>query len=193
MAATTKKAPKKTKGKAGRITCYDPKRHPVIARMLRACGRTMEDVALAIGVTRPTLNNWAKANPEFADALQMGLIQANAQVVDSLFKRAIGYEYEEVKTVVTKDADGRPISRVERTKKQVAPDVGACCFWLKNRESEEWSDVNDIRLKGRLDHGIVAVDEAAEIRARLDADPAAREAVREAFSQLYPPPGKNAH
>ena len=66
-------------------------------------------------------------------------------------------------------------------------------FWLKNRESEEWSDVNDVRLKGRLTHETVPDDETAAIQARLESDPEARDAVRAAFTKLYPPPGKNAH
>ena len=51
------------------------------------------------------------------------------------------YEYEEEKKIIEYDKDGnvKPI-KIEKTKKQVPPDVGAQCFWLKNRQRDKWQD-----------------------------------------------------
>ena len=77
-------------------------------------------------------------------ALSEGKGVSDAKVIRSLYKRATGYEYEEVKKIVETDKDGniKPI-RIETTKKQVIPDVGAQCFWLKNRQRDRWQDRPD--------------------------------------------------
>lgn len=62
-------------------------------------------------------------------------------MVRSLYQRAVGYEYEEEKRIVEYDKEGniKPV-KVEKTKKHVPPDVGAQCFWLKNRQRSMWQD-----------------------------------------------------
>ena len=73
------------------------------------------------------------------------------QVENAMCKRALGYEYEEVKTIIEQTADGSRKTKVEKTKKQVAPDVGAQIFWLKNRRRQLWMEnphkvINDNEL-----------------------------------------------
>jgi len=117
----------------GRPSPYDPERHPIWAEGLAKLGKIEDDIAAAMGIHVSTLRDWKKKHPEFSVALKIGKSEADTRVENSLFKRAIGYEYEEVKTV----NDGE---RVEKTIKQVAPDVTAQIFWLKNRKPEEWRD-----------------------------------------------------
>jgi len=118
---------------AHRPSKYDPDRHPLWAEGLAKLGKVEDDIAAAIGIHVSTLRDWKKKFPEFSVALKIGKSEADTQVERSLFKRAMGYEYEEVKTV----NEGK---RVEKTVKQVAPDVTAQIFWLKNRKPEEWRD-----------------------------------------------------
>lgn len=118
---------------AHRPSKYDPDRHPLWAEGLAKLGKVEDDIAAAMGIHVSTLRDWKKKFPEFSVALKIGKSEADTQVESSLFKRAMGYEYEEVKTV----NDGE---RVEKTVKQVAPDVTAQIFWLKNRKPEEWRD-----------------------------------------------------
>lgn len=117
----------------GRPQTYDPDRHPIWAEGLAKLGKIEDDIAAAMGIHVSTLRDWKKKFPEFSVALKIGKSEADTQVENSLFKRAMGYEYEETKTV----NDGE---RVEKTIKQVAPDVTAQIFWLKNRKPEEWRD-----------------------------------------------------
>jgi len=58
----------------------------------------------------------------------------------SLLKRALGYDYEEMK--VTVDESGQ--KKVEKTKKHVKPDTTAQIFWLKNRKPDKWKDKQEI-------------------------------------------------
>ena len=43
-----------------------------------------------------------------------------------------------VAPIAAKDGNVKPI-KIEKTKKQVPPDVGAQCFWLKNRQRDKWT------------------------------------------------------
>ena len=57
---------------------------------------------------------------------------------------AMGGTNEEIATAMgvakyDKDGNVKPI-KIEKTKKQVPPDVGAQCFWLKNRQRDKWQD-----------------------------------------------------
>ena len=35
---------------------------------------------------------------------------------------------------------------VKKTKKHIAPDVGAAAFWLKNRKSQDWRERQDVNV-----------------------------------------------
>ena len=148
---------------AGRPSKYDPDRHPIWAEGLAKLGKTDEEISTAFGISRSTLLEWKKSHPELSVALKIGKSEADTAVENSLFKRAMGYTYEELKIV----NDGE---RVEKTVKQVAPDTTAQIFWLKNRKPDEWRDKVHQEVTGK-DGGPVAVvrdmtDEEIENRAR---------------------------
>ena len=148
---------------AGRPSKYDPDRHPIWAEGLAKLGKTDEEISTAFGISRSTLLEWKKSHPELSVALKIGKSEADTAVENSLFKRAMGYTYEELKIV----NDGE---RVEKTVKQVAPDTTAQIFWLKNRKPDEWRDKVHQEVTGK-DGGPVAVvrdmtDEEIEKRAR---------------------------
>ncbi len=163
-----KNPPKKTKKRpAHRPSKYDPERHPIWAEGLAKLGKTQDDISAEFGISRSTMQAWKKRHPVLSIALKIGKSEADTAVEQSLYKRAMGYEYEEVKTV----NDGE---RVEKTVKQVAPDVTAQIFWLKNRKPEEWRDKVHQEVTGK-DGGPIAItrdmtDEEIEKRARAILD-----------------------
>ena len=95
-------------------------------------GLTDEQISANMGIVPSTLYDWKKKYSDISEALKKGKEVVDRQVENALLKRALGYTYEE-KTyeygVETK-----------RVVKQVAPDVGAQCFWLKNRRPDKWRD-----------------------------------------------------
>jgi len=88
----------------------------------RRNGCTIETIAGNIGVTRQTLFNWQKISKEVAAALKYGKEEADYVVENALFVKAAG------------------------------GDLGAICFWLKNRKSSVWQDRyrSDIDLKTKV-------------------------------------------
>ena len=114
-------------------------------------GLTNEQVAKNMGIARSRLREWADAYSAISTALKRGKEIADIEVENAMCKRALGYEYEEVKTIIEQTDDGSRKTKVEKTKKQVAPDVGAQIFWLKNRRRQLWMEnphkaINDNEL-----------------------------------------------
>ena len=111
-------------------------------------GLTDEQIAHNIGIRRETLYDWIKKYPNISHALKKGKEVADFEVENAMFKSALGYEYEEVKTYIEDSGSGQK-KRIEKTKKHVAPNVTAQIFWLKNRKSPEWRDRQEIEQTNR--------------------------------------------
>ena len=109
-------------------------------------GLTDEQIAKNIGISRSTLSEWKKKHPDILDTLKKNKEVADIQVENALFKRALGYEYEEVKTLI-EEVDGKKKKKVEKTKKHVPADVSAGIFWLRNRKGKTWSNKDDIEIR----------------------------------------------
>lgn len=120
---------------------YNAQYHDDWAWSMAAMGATNEEIAEAMGVSKRTIIRWAKEHESFGKALNEGKGVSDAKVIRSLYQRATGYEYTEEKRIVEYDKEGnvKPV-KVEKTKKHIPPDVGAQCFWLKNRQRERWQD-----------------------------------------------------
>ena len=99
-------------------------------------GLTDEQIAKKMGINRDTLYSWKKNYPDISDTLKRGKEVVDRQVENALLKRALGYEYEEVKE---KFENGICVERTI-TKKEVVADTTAQIFWLKNRKPDEWRD-----------------------------------------------------
>ncbi len=106
-------------------------------------GLTNEQISYNIGINPKTLYDWMKKYPEIAEALALGKEVVDREVENALLKRALGYEYEEIKEEVSDDGFKRTVIT-----KQVAPDVAAIIFWLKNRKPDNWRDKQDINHSG---------------------------------------------
>jgi hypothetical protein len=112
-----------------------------MARHLCKLGATDADLAAAFEVSIPTIDTWKAKHPDFLGSLRAGKAAADARVERSLYMRANGYSYDAVKIFMPAGAR-RPIYApyVEH----VPPDVTACIFWLENRKSHKWRDVQNI-------------------------------------------------
>lgn len=105
------------------------------ARKLCLLGFTDKQLAVFFGVNESTINRWKDKYPEFCKSIKSGKVIADAQVSESLFKRATGIEVTEVEV---RDDGKKKVKRV--TKKHIPPDPTAQIFWLKNRQPELWRD-----------------------------------------------------
>ena len=101
-------------------------------------GTTITAACEAAKVARVTVWRWRKSDErinKFIQALMDSQIQS---VEDALFKRAVGYRYdEETKEVELGDSE-KKTKRV--VTKEVVPDATACMFFLMNRAPDRWAD-----------------------------------------------------
>lgn len=109
-------------------------------------GLSDEQVAANMGISRSTLNAWKKKFPDISDTLKKGKDVADREVENALFKRAVGYEFDEVTEELMDSGELRVTKKV---RKQVAPDTGAAAFWLKNRKPEVWRDKQEVEHTGK--------------------------------------------
>ena len=116
-------------------------------------GLTDAQIAANMGIGVSTLYKYQNEHVEIVDALKRGKAPVDMQVENALLKRALGYEYTEkhIKREILgyKMENGKRVpilgskSYEEVTTKQVAPDVLAQIYWLKNRKPTRWRDKPD--------------------------------------------------
>ena len=99
-------------------------------------GRTDEQIAHNIGISRGTLYDWKKAYPDISNALKRGKDVVDIEVENALLKRAMGYDYVEERVEV----NGNGKRKVTQTTKHIPGDTTAQIFWLKNRRADRWRD-----------------------------------------------------
>lgn len=117
-------------------------------------GDSETTAARRAGIAGSTHFDWKNRYPEYSEAIKNAVKvfdeTAVEKVEQSLFKRAVGYQYTETST---KTKSGQVVETVKKVVK-VAPDVGAIVFFLTNRAPERWKNkqVQDIRaaVEGEL-------------------------------------------
>lgn len=106
-------------------------------------GLTEEQIAKNLGISYSTFRK-AKKDPEYGQQIVAALIQTkevvDMQVENMLYKRAMGYSYDEVK----EEYEGGVLTKRTITTKTVIPDTMAQIFWLKNRKPTEWRDRREV-------------------------------------------------
>lgn len=144
---------------------YTPRYKPEFAEAAKALcfvGATIAGLAEYFKVTEKTIKRWREAHPEFAEALKER-VKADNRVIGALYKRAMGYEYTETTREMHTfffDEEGNEVGHMsdkaisvqrdlgvtKTVEKQVAPEVSAQVFWLKNRQPEQWRDKQEVTV-----------------------------------------------
>ena len=129
-------------------------------------GLTDEQIAQKMGISRSTLADWKNRFPDISDTLKKSKEVADAKVEDSLYRRAVGYRYDEVTYERVKNARTGEFEKVEtkRVSKEAIPDVGAQIFWLKNRRPDKWKD----RIDASVSMEEQKPDMLSDVRAEME-------------------------
>ncbi len=120
--------------KQGRPSKYRDE-FPEQARKLCLLGATDADMARFFDVSVATLNNWKHEHPAFLDALKAGKELADANVSESLYRRATGYSHPDVHV-----SNFQGAITITPIVKHYPPDPTSMIFWLKNRRPDLWRD-----------------------------------------------------
>ena len=98
-------------------------------------GATEKEICTALGIAVSTFNVYKNEHSELSDALREGRQTIVLDIKAALFKRAMGFEYEEKKGV---KKDGELVS-MEVNIKYYPPDTTAAAMLLRNYD-KEWRD-----------------------------------------------------
>ena len=147
----------------GRKSCFNEAIRATIIRLAEE-GKTDEEIAEMIGVSRTTLTNWKGKYQDFSLAVREAKHMADELVEAALFSRATGYTHDEENVIVTKQGDVVPVTK----KKHYPPDTQAAMFWLRNRKPADWREKNESDVTVNNTVQTQALSDA-EIEARIQA------------------------
>jgi hypothetical protein len=138
----------------GRPSKYKPEFAKIAAAMCRL-GATDAQLADAFCVSVSTVNLWKVQHVEFSESIRVPKAEADERVEQSLYRRALGYEHDEVDIRVI---DGAVVQTPIR--KFYPPDSTAMIFWLKNRKPVEWRDKQEVEHSGGVTVTATQLDQA---------------------------------
>jgi lambda repressor-like predicted transcriptional regulator len=129
----------------------------------RQSGLSIADVAKQMGVDIRTFRVWRKKCPKLDDILSKGREVATARVADALYKRAVGFYYDET---VEELVEGE--MRVTKIfHRYCPPDTKAALSYLYNRDPNGWRAIQepiDVNAPALLEaaNTLIKIKEAAE-------------------------------
>ena len=136
--------------KTGRPSSYRPEFAGQAAKLC-ALGATDSVLADFFGVADATIDNWKVAHPTFLGSLKDAKDALDAQVEQSLFRRAMGWEHDAVKIItVARGNNGGSVVEEVPYVEHYPGDTTAMIFWLKNRQPVRWRDKQELEHSGKI-------------------------------------------
>lgn len=127
------------KNKGGAPSKYR-KKYNEQARKLCLMGYTDKQLAGFFEVAESTINKWKIDHPTFSESLKRGKAIADADVVASLYEKAVGYSCKDTKFATH---EGRITDEQEYTK-NYPPCPISIKYWLNNRQPKLWREKIEI-------------------------------------------------
>lgn len=134
-------------GRSKYFTHVEPKLEEV--RKWAKDGLSDKQIASNLGIAYSTFREYKKKYSALSAPLKEGKNCAVKQVENALFKKALGYDYEEVtKELSTNEETGKQELKITKVvTKRVHPDTTAIIFYLKNRMSDKWrNDPHKVKM-----------------------------------------------
>ena len=100
---------------------------------------TQRQVAEYLGITEKTIIKLRKVHPKLNNAFQYGDEELKHKLLDAVYRRAIGFEYEETQTVIEETKTGTK-KRITKFKKQSLPDIAAIKYLLITKFGIEYNE-----------------------------------------------------
>ena len=147
--------------KMGAPTKYKPEYNEEARKYCLLKGATDEQLAAYFDVAETTIKDWYKRHPDFLTSVKAGKSGADMNVAEGFYRRATGYNFNEVTfekidDKVTLEITPDEFITQEAYKKKIVtkhlpPDAGAALNWLKNRQPEDWRDKVELAHSGKIE------------------------------------------
>lgn len=136
---------------------YDSNFHDdIVFTMIAVWEMSEEEIADKFKITLATLRAWYSKYATFKKAVDEGK-NANRAVEKALYKRAIGYDYEEERSSWSVGEEGeKRCFCVNKTMRHIPPSEKAIEYWLNNRTKNtgEWSAKQNIEADINCSSGV---------------------------------------
>jgi hypothetical protein len=113
-------------------------------RQCAESGLDMKSTAEKINISVNELEQLMRELPELKEIYLKGKMSSPARKVeDALLRRALGFQQQEIYSedmIDKKTGEQLEILKRRVVSKEIAPDVRALLFWLKNRCPQRWSE-----------------------------------------------------
>lgn len=121
-------------------------------------GDTQEAACKKAGIGEETFYGWQREKTEFSEAVKAAkkdfLRNQYKDAVQSLYKRATGYDVEEPE-ITYGDKDGKPYIKQKKVRtKHIPADPQALKFLLSNLYPDDWQDKQKNELTGSLSNRV---------------------------------------
>ena len=133
---------------------YSKKLARRIFDLIKKDSYTIAEICANVGISERCYYDWCSKIADFADGIAHAReIFVEARLVEcekSLVKLINGYDYEEKRTIMVKNAKGDPtIKEQTSTKKHMAPSLPAITYFQTNRDPENWKNRQSTELTGK--------------------------------------------
>ena len=113
-----------------------------------------KDVAKVLCLSEKTLIKLKKVHPRLNQAFIMGDDELKFKLVDKIYEKAMGFEYEEIQTIIEETKTGTK-KRIVKSKKQSLPDFTALRYLLVIKFGREFNEKKEELelMEKRLERG----------------------------------------
>ena len=152
----------------------------ILAAWARA-GKTDDEIAKLVGISRSTLGEWKKKHEKIGEALSTGKDYADRLVESSLYRAALGYTVTNKKPIKTRHVtykDGKKIKEDEvieyaEETVHVGGDTKAIVFWLENRMPEwrkRYEEIKNSNIEDENGVGLIVMgtEQADDIKKLME-------------------------
>ena len=152
----------------------------ILAAWARA-GKTDDEIAKLVGISRSSLGEWKKKHEKISEALSTGKDYADRLVENSLYRAALGYTVTNKKPIKTRHVtyeNGKKIKEDEvieyaEETVHVEGDTKAIVFWLENRMPEWRKRCEEIKNSNIEDENgvgliVMGTEQADEIKKLME-------------------------
>ena len=133
---------------------YNKKILKRITDLIRKDSYSIVEICTNVGISESCFYKWQSKSTEFTDAIKAAREEFDkltlVECEKSLVKLIKGFDFDEKKTVMTSDKDGKPtIKEQTLIKKHVAPSLGAIIHFQTNKDPENWKNKQSTELTGK--------------------------------------------
>lgn len=101
-----------------------------------------QKIAGELGISLKTLQKLKNRHPDFAIAFKKGKSEMKDNLISTIYKKAMGFEHEEVQTLVEK-VGGRNKQKIVKNKKYYPPDLNSAKYLLIIKFGRDYNEKKD--------------------------------------------------